>query len=121
VLDVFARARLEHDRLEALAREELSKGEPGGPCADDADLRSHAAPALSPGLVRDLDDQAELRPLLPFRQLVALHGGREAALREEARCSRGAYLAAERLPTHERHESPAYRDIENPRTCGGFP
>src|SRR5690242_2451086 len=40
--------------------------------------------ALAPDLVRKLDDQAQLRPLLVLRQDVALDGRREAALRREA-------------------------------------
>lgn len=33
----------------------------------------------------------------------------------------GSVETAERLPTHERHDSPAYRDIEKPRLSRAFP
>jgi hypothetical protein len=43
-LDVVAAAVLEHDRLDALAREQLGQRQPGGPGSDDADLRAHQCP-----------------------------------------------------------------------------
>ena len=42
------------------------------------------ADELAPDLARRLDDQAQLRLLLAEREVVAVHGRREAALRREA-------------------------------------
>ena len=44
VLDVLARARLQHDRLDAGALEQVREQQPRGPGADDPHLRLHHAP-----------------------------------------------------------------------------
>jgi hypothetical protein len=48
LLDVLAAAHLEDDRLDAVEVEEVGQDEPGGPRADDADLRPHPS-SSTPG------------------------------------------------------------------------
>ena len=52
LLDVVAAAGLEHDRLDALALEQLRERQPGRPGADDADLRPHQPVGLPPRRAR---------------------------------------------------------------------
>ena len=42
LLDVRPRARLDHDRLDALEAQQMREHQPGGTCPDDRDLRAHA-------------------------------------------------------------------------------
>ena len=41
LLDVLAAAALEHDRLDALAVQQVAEQQPGGAGADDGDLGAH--------------------------------------------------------------------------------
>src|SRR6187397_3226191 len=52
--------------------------------ASNAASRTVVTRRLAPDFLRDLDDQPQLRPLVVFRQAVALDGRREAALRRQA-------------------------------------
>ena len=47
LLDVVAAARLEHDRLDAVAGEQVAEEQAGRPAADDADLGAHHAAAAT--------------------------------------------------------------------------
>ena len=48
LLDVLLAAVLEHDRLDALAVQEVREGETSRPGADDADLRAHQSEPVGP-------------------------------------------------------------------------
>src|SRR4051812_21799220 len=68
--------------IHVIAESSLYRGRASTPAPDAP--RLVRAGRLAPDLLRGLDDQAELRPLLVLRQLVALDRRGEAALRGQA-------------------------------------